>query len=275
MPLFPALSTAVSGLQQFQQDISVIGNNIANVNTTGFKTERMDFQDALSQVLGTDPDVQIGSGVASAGTQSNFATGTISSTGVATDLAISGNGFFVVRNATSNSQYLTRAGDFHLDANGYLVTAAGLRVQGFSDSGLSTMGDLKIDTTGAPSSATPGATLSSYSIDSSGRINVTLSDGTSFARGQVLLQKCSDPNALAKQGANLYAQTAAAGLLSQPLAPQSAGLGTIQSNALEMSNVDLTTEMSNLITAQRAFEANSKIITTSDELLQTLVNLKR
>jgi flagellar hook protein FlgE len=235
----------------------------------------MDFQDALSQALSTDPEIQIGSGVATAATQSNFATGTISSTGVATDLAISGNGFFVVRNTTSNAQYLTRAGDFHVDGNGYLVTADGLRVQGFSDSGLSTLGDLKIDATGAPSGATPGATVASYNIDSSGRIKVTLSDGTNFARGQVLLQNCTDPNALAKQGANLYAQTAAAGLLSQPAAPQSAGLGTIQSNALEMSNVDLTSEMSNLITAQRAFEANSKIITTSDEILQTLVNLKR
>jgi len=275
MPLFPALNTAVSGLQQFQQDISLIGNNIANVNTTGFKTERMDFQDTLSQALGTDPEIQIGSGVATAGTQSNFGTGTISSTGVATDLAISGDGFFVVRNASSNSQYLTRAGDFHRDGNGYLVTADGLRVQGFSDSGLSSMGDLKIDATGAPASAAAGATLASYNIDSSGRINVTLSDGTSFARGQVLLQNCNDPNALAKQGANLYAQTAAAGLLSQPAAPQSAGLGTIHSSALEMSNVDLTTEMTNLITAQRAFQANSKIITTSDEILQELVNLKR
>jgi flagellar hook protein FlgE len=273
--MFPALNTAVSGLQQFQQDISVIGNNIANVNTTGFKTERMDFQDALSQALSTDPEIQIGSGVATAATQSNFATGTIGSTGVATDLAISGDGFFLVRNASSNTQYLTRAGDFHLDSSGYLVTAAGLRVQGFSDSGLGTLGDLKIDATGAPAGAAPGATVAAYNFDSSGRINVTLSDGTTFARGQVLLQKCSDPNALVKEGANLYAPTSAAGLLSQPAAPKSAGMGTIQSSALEMSNVDLTNEMSNLITAQRAFEANSKIITTSDEILQTLVNLKR
>jgi len=269
------MDTAVSGLQQFQQDINVIGNNIANVNTTAFKTQRIDFQDTLSQVLGTDPSVLVGTGVSTTPIESNFAAGAVANTGVATDMAITGNGFFVVRNPTTGVQYLTRAGDFQIDASGYLVTSNGFRVQGFSDTGLSTMGDIKIDATGAPSTAAAGATVSSFAIDATGRINVTLSDGTNFTRGQVLLQNCEDPNALVNNGNNLYTATPAAGMLSQSVAPQTAGVGAIQSDALETSNVDLTDEMSNLITAQRAFEANSKIITTSDEILQDLVNLKR
>ncbi len=272
--MFPAMDTAVSGLQQFQQDINVIGNNIANVNTTAYKDQRIDFQDTLSQALGTDPSVLVGTGVTTTPVESNFAVGAVASTGVNTDMAITGNGFFVVRDPSTGTQYLTRAGDFQLDASGYLVTSQGFRVQGFSDSGLSTMGDIKIDTTGAPA-ADAGATVSSFGVDATGRINVTLSDGTTFTRGQVLLQNCEDPNALVNSGDNLYSATTAAGMLSQSVAPQTTGVGAIQSDALETSNVDLTDEMSNLITAQRAFEANSKIITTGDEILQDVVNLKR
>jgi flagellar hook protein FlgE len=269
------MDAAVTGLQQFQQDINVIGNNIANVNTTAYKDQRIDFQDTLSQVLGTDPSVMVGTGVTTTPVESNFTAGATASTGVNTDMAITGNGFFVVRDPTTGTQYLTRAGDFQIDASGYLVTSDGMRVQGFSDSGLSTMGDIKIDATGAPSTAASGATVSSFNVNNSGCIEVTLSDGTVFTRGQVLLQNCEDPNALGNAGNNLYSETTAAGMLSTSVAPGTAGVGAIQSDALESSNVDLTNEMSNLITAQRAFEANSKIITTSDEILQDVVNLKR
>jgi flagellar hook protein FlgE len=269
------MDAAVTGLQQFQQDINVIGNNIANVDTTAYKDQRIDFQDTLSQVLGTDPSVMVGTGVSTTAVESNFTAGAIASTGVNTDMAITGNGFFVVRDPATGTQYLTRAGDFQIDANGYLVTPEGMRVQGLKDSGLSTMGDIQIDANGAPSTAAAGATVSSFGVNAAGRVQVTLSDGTTFTRGQVMLQNCEDPNALANAGKNLYSATPAAGMLSTSVAPGTAGVGGIQSDALESSNVDLTNEMSNLITAQRAFEANSKIITTSDEILQELVNLKR
>ena len=207
--------------------------------------------------------------------QNNFNQGAISQTGVGTDLAISGDGFFVVKNPVDGSQYVTRDGAFRKDSSNYLVTSNGYRVQGYSDAGLTTIGDLQIDTTGEPASADPTATVDSYNIDANGFINVTLSDGTSFVRGQVLLQSFSDPAALAKEGNNLYSVGTAAGPLAQPAAPQSSGLGMIRSGALEMSNVDLTSEFSNLITAQRAFQANARMITTSDEVLQEVVNLKR
>lgn len=275
--MFSALNTAISGLQQFQNDIDVIGNNMANVNTTGFKDVTMNFADTLNQVIGLGGNVteQIGSGVTSDSLTTNYTQGTVSQTGVNSDLAVSGSGFFVVKSPAGGGQYVTRAGNFQVDANGYLVTSSGLRVQGYSDSGLTTQGDIQINATGAPPTAAPGATVQSFSIGQNGDVTVTLSDGTQFVRGQVLLQNFVDPNALQNQGNNLYSITPAAGALAQPGAAQTNGTGSIVSGALEMSNVDLTTEMTNLISAERAFESNAKVVTTSDEVLQDLVNLKR
>jgi flagellar hook protein FlgE len=117
--------------------------------------------------------------------------------------------------------------------------------------------------------------MTSYTINSQGVITVNQADGTSFTRGQILLQNFVNPQALSSVGNNLYSNMANAGPLAAMATPGSSGLGTIQSGALELSNVDLSAQMANLITAQRGFEANSKMITTSDELLQDVVNMKR
>jgi flagellar hook protein FlgE len=286
-----SLNSGVSGMILFQQRMDVIGNNIANVNTTGFKSARMDFADAFSQtyrgaVVGsgsasnTDP-IQVGTGVTSTAIKNQFTQGAITRTGPQTDLAISGDGFFMVKDSVSGSSFATRAGDFRLDQSYRLVTNGGFRVQGFSDSALSTEGDILIDGTGRPSTADPLATVSSYSIGRDGKVAVRLSDGSEFVRGQILMQRFSDPNALTKQANNLYSSFLAAGPLTSGTAPSGAsapgtnGLGVIESGALELSNVDLANEFSNMIVAQRAFQANARIITTSDEMLQELVNLKR
>jgi flagellar hook protein FlgE len=274
--MFSPLNTALSGLQQFQDQITVIGNNMANVNTTAFKDADINFADTLSQAIGLGGNtMEVGNGVTTASIENNFGQGTIASTGVNTDLALNGQGFFVVKNPTSGAQYLTRAGDFQVDANGYLTTSDGFRVQGYTDAGLTTLGDIQINATGAPATAAPGATVQSFAIGANGDVSVTLSDGTQFTRGQILLQNALDPNALTQAGNNLYTVTAAAGTLAASAAPESNGLAAIQSGSLEMSNVDLTTEMTNLITAERAFESNAKIVTTSDELLQDMISLKR
>jgi flagellar hook protein FlgE len=271
-----SLNTAVSGLQQFQQDIDVIGNNIANSNTTGFKGSRVAFEDTLSLALSSGSQVnQVGTGVTTAAIETTFNQGTINNTGYQSDMAVSGSGFFIVVNPNATATYVTRAGDFRIDATGYLTTNDGFRVQGYNDSGLTTIGDLKIDATGAPATAAPGATVKSWGVDATGKISVTLSDNTTFVRGQVLLQNFSNPGALTKEGANLYSYGAAAGPLAQPTPPQSGGLGQIVAGALEMSNVDLTNEMASLITAQRAFQSNARVVTTSDEILQEVTNLKR
>jgi flagellar hook protein FlgE len=270
-----SLNSGVSGLQQFQEQLDVIGNNIANVNTTGYKDARVDFEDSFSQTLSASGDgdpMQVGTGVSTGAISNQYTQGTVANTGNVTDLAVSGNGFFQVRNTLDNQNYVTRDGTFHLDDNGYLVTDAGMRVQGFSDPGLTTRGDIQIDNTGAPGGST--SPLQSFTIDNQGTIRVRLQDGTEYVRGQVLLQNFSNPQALSKEGQNLFSVGTSAGPLPQISAPGSNGLGSIQSGALEMSNVDLSNELSNLITAQRAFQANARIITTSDEILQELVNLK-
>lgn len=272
-----SLQTGVSGLHQFQQRMDVIGNNISNVNTTGYKSARMDFADTFSQTLqsaGGSGAMQIGTGVTTASIKNQYTQGSISRTGNATDLAVSGAGFFVVNDASGQS-FATRAGEFRLNDQGYLVTNQGMFVQGFSDAGLSSRGNIRIDATGAPSGAAAGASVSAYNIDSDGKIKVRLNDGTEFVRGQVLLQNFKDPQSLNKEGNNLLSGFTAAGALSQIEAAGTNGLGRMESGALEMSNVDLAGEMSSLITTQRAFQANARIITTSDELLQELVNLKR
>ena len=271
--MFNSLNTAVSGLQQFQQRIDVIGNNIANVNTVAYKDARATSADAFSDTLGNA--IQVGRGVTTGSISSVFTQGTLTQTGAPADLAISGEGFFTVKNPTTGTVYATRDGSFQVDKDGYLVTNTGLRVQGFSDAGLATRGDIKLDATGATGAAA-GALVSSYSIDAQGKIKVVLDDGSAaFTRGQVLLQNFTTPQALSKEGNNLYANLTAAGPLALTLAPGSAGLGSVQSGQLEMSNVDLAGEFANLIVAQRGFQANSRIITTSDELLQEIINLKR
>jgi flagellar hook protein FlgE len=283
--MLTALSSAVSGLDAYQEQMDIIGNNIANLNTTGFKSATGNLVDSFSDTLqaataatGNDnamDAIQIGTGVTTASVTSDWSEGAINSTGVVSNLAINGNGFFVVQDPTTGAQYVTQDGTFSVNTAGYLVDSSGMQVMGYSNSGLSTTGPIQINTTGMPSTSNPNAGITSYTINSAGVITVNLSDGTSFARGQVLLQNLSNPEALTSVGNNLYSNMANAGPLSAAGAPGSGSLGTIQSGALELSNVDLSAQMADLIVAQRAFEANSKIVTTSDELLQDVVNMKR
>ena len=267
-------------MQEFQSRLDVIGNNIANANTVGYKSGRLQSAEAFSQTLqaasasttgvaGALP-IQVGNGVATSSIQTVFTQGAVSSTGVATDLAINGEGFFMVKDPINGASYATRAGDFHLDENNFLVTDKGMRLQGLNDVALTTAGDLKIDTNGAAA----GISVASYNIDSGGFVNVRLSNGTNLVRGQLTLQKFTNPSALMKAGDSLYTGLANAGPLATPATPTNSGTGKIQSGALELSNVDMTSEFASLITAQRGFSANAKIVTTSDEILQEVVNLK-
>jgi flagellar hook protein FlgE len=270
-----SLESGASALDQFQNQLNVIANNIANVNTIGFKSADVTFEDTLSQTLGFNAagSMQIGTGMALASIANNFGPGTPTSTGVGTDLAINGNGFFLVKDSSSGNTYATQDGQFTEDPNGFLVNSNGMRVQGYSDAGLTTVGDIQINNTGAPGGDT--SPVQSFTIGSDGKISVLLADGTSFTRGQVLLQNFTDPQQLLKAGGNLYTGLALAGPLANPVAPGSNGLGSLAAGELEGSNVNLADELTQLITTQRAYEANSKVVTTSNDILQTLVNLKQ
>lgn len=288
MSLIGTLTSGVSALQSFTKGLEVIGNNIANVNTVGYKSSSTSFADSFSNTLrgsapsnGSTPNLsstQVGTGVRISGISSNFTQGGLSTTGVSTDLGISGNGFFRVTNPVDGSEYATRAGNFRIDDQGFLVTSQGYRVQGLTggSSGTSpaTVGDIQL---GTPPT---GAELKSYSFDRQGNFIEFYSDGTSATTNQVLTQTYTDTSALQKAGDNMFTGFAAAGAvggvaLSTANKPGQNGLGTIESGTLELSNVDLTQQFADMITTQRSFQANSRMITVSDTVLEDIVNLKR
>jgi flagellar hook protein FlgE len=284
MSLIGTMGSGVSALRTFEKGLEVIGNNIANVNTTGYKSAQTKYADSFSNVLkrsaGGAAVTQVGSGVELAGISTNFSQGSLSTTGNPTDLGISGNGFFRVKNPTDGTDYATRAGDFRFDDNGYLVTPAGLRVQGLTGTGLATVGDIKL---GTPPT---GQQLRSAVIDPNGSVVEYYSDGSASTNNQILLQNYTDKTALVKEGGNLYTGMIAAGPVGAASgsialksdgtnSPTSNGLGSIQAGTLELSNVDLTDEFANLITTQRSFQAGSRIITVSDTVLEDIVNLKQ
>lgn len=272
-----SLDSGISALKQFQQSMDVIGNNIANVDTIGFKVGSVKFADSFSQTLsgaGASGAMQVGTGVITSSITNNYAQGAISSTGMATDLAVNGAGFFTVKDPATGASFVTRDGQFKV-SNGFLVTTTGLHVQGYTSfdpiTKVGTLGDIVIDNNIAGSNAT----ISSYSFDKKGNVSIRLSDGVELTRGQVLLTSYLSPEQLVKEGNNLYSGMASAGAIVQNGAPGSNGLGSLSLGSLEMSNVELASQMASLITTQRAFQASAKIITTSDEMLQELVNLKR
>jgi flagellar hook protein FlgE len=289
MSLIGTLTSGISSLRAFTKGLETIGNNIANVNTTGFKGSRVSFADSFSNTLrGSTPAngaasnltaQQIGTGVKISHVESQFTQGDLSPTGLNTDLGISGNGFFRVMNPVDGNEYVTRSGDFRVDSQGYIVTSQGYHVRGFiggtSSTPPTTLGDLQL---GTPPT---GTELESFSFDRLGNLVEFYSDGSSVTTNKVALQNFSDPTALVKAGDNLYSGFAAAGPiggLTPTVANNAAGtngLGFVEGGTLELSNVDLTDEFANMITTQRSFQAASRLISTSDEVLQEIVNLKR
>lgn len=270
-----SLYSGVSGMRGFQTKLDVIGNNIANVNTIGFKAGRVMFKDILSQTVAgvTRPEEgemgginakQVGLGVTIASIDTIHTPGSAMSTNYGTDLRIDGDGFFAV--STGGEQevpYLTRAGNFTLDANRQLVTADGLFV-------LAEGGDFIV----------LDEAVTSFSIAQDGTIISVNADGTSEATDfRIGVVRVANPNGLEKIGGNLYRATANANIDGEIVVGAAndpeAGTGAIIAGQLEMSNVDLTSEFTEMIIAQRGFQANSRIITTSDEVLQEVVNLKR
>ena len=396
-----SLFSGISGLRQHQTMMDVVGNNIANVNTNGFKGSSVVFEDTLSQMVrasaapgqglgGLNP-AQIGLGVQLGGISTNFGQGSAQSTGRSTDLMISGDGFFVVRNGNEN--VYSRAGSFTFDSTGRLVNNSGMVVQGWAGKNgvVDTDGPLtdirlpagsmippvastKVGIGGNITSGTTSTmTLSSTAYDAAGNAHdltltltdngsggfdvdvlekgasiasaagsvsfnadgslntgatanaqATLADGTVvdidlsgitayggsktlavktadgfaagslqqfqispegtvvgiFSNGQKLdmgkiaLANFNNPGGLEKMGNSTYRSSTNSGL-AQVGSAADGGRGTLIGGSLEMSNVDLAAEFTNLIIAQRGFQANSRVITTSDQLLEELVNIKR
>lgn len=281
-----SLFAGISGLRVNQTMLDVTGNNIANANTTGFKSSSTVFQDTLSQMLtgaaaanpnrgGTNP-IQVGLGVQLAATNANFTQGSTQTTGRPTDLMIQGDGFFVVKKGSE--QLYTRAGAFTFDNTGTLVGPTGNRVQGYAVdiAGLPTGGliDVTLDFSALADPVPPGVQLTSYNIGSDGKLRGIFDDGIQRDMAQIAIADFNNPMGLEKVGETSYRESANSGAADVAVAGVGRK-GTLVGGALEMSNVDLAAEFTNLILAQRGFQASSRVITTSDQVLEDLVNIKR
>lgn len=257
-----ALWTAATGMNAQQLNLDVIAHNLANVNTTGFKKSRAEFQDLIYQTLraaGTETaggqqiptGIQIGMGTKPVSVQKQFTQGDYNQTERSLDLAIEGDGFF--RILSNGQEVYTRAGAFKLDSTGTIVDSDGNVVQ--------------------PEFAVPAETVQ-ISIDSGGNVTALDSAGTELAATRLTLVRFQNPGGLFAMGKNLYGQTEASGAPIEGN-PGEEGYGSIAQGFLEMSNVDVITEMVNMIVAQRAYEINSKAIQSADEMLGIASNLKR
>ena len=276
---------AISGLAVHQTMLDVTANNIANVNTIGYKSERTSFEDALSQLQkgaasptatsgGTDAE-QIGLGVRLGSINNVMTGGAVQTTGNPYDVAIQGEGFFRVvadpttLGAAGASYMYTRAGNFTTDANGDLVTNDGDYVVGF-----------KLDVNGNPLTGAANETKitipagsQSVTIAQNGTVSVTDSAGAVTKVAVISLASFPNDAGLVRVGGNNWTASNNSGVETANIAGTN-GLGTLTPGAVEMSNVNLAQEFTNMITAERGFQANSRVISTADEMLQELVNLK-
>lgn len=256
-----ALSTAATGMLAQQLNVEVISNNIANLNTTAFKRQRNEFQDLLYQNIervGTNTSaqgtvapsgIQIGVGVRSAATARIVQQGNLERTENPLDVAINGRGFFRIVDPQGGPDFYTRAGSFQLDQQGNLVTVDGFTVQ--------------------PNVVIP-QDATGITINGEGEVQVTL-DGQVQPQvvGQLDLAIFSNDAGLESVGGNLFLETQASGPPNiSP--PNTNGFGTLEQGFLERSNVNAVTEITNLISAQRAYELNSRVIQTSDEMLSAV-----
>lgn len=406
MAIISSLYTGVSGINANGTAMSIIGDNLANANTVGFKSSRASFGDILSQNLGGSGNMQVGRGAMLTGVSSLFNQGSFQTTDSGLDMGLDGDGFFIV-NDPNGAPFYSRAGQFSVNKDGYLVNPEGYKVQGYQASATGTItgaiGDISLSasslapvattsatinanlnagdsvpsvapfnannsatynfssgmtlydslgnghmenlyfvktaanawnvyapgstaaggllggltfsaatgalTAGSPLAATfnyagasavnasfdlssttqygapsvivaqnqngyPSGSLRSVSVDQSGIMSGLFSNGVTRAVGQVALGNFQNPNGLSKFGRNLYASTLDSGQVIIG-APGTGRFGRVLSNSLELSNVDMAGEFVKMITFQRGFQANSKIITTSDEMLAELINIKR
>jgi flagellar basal-body rod protein FlgG len=248
-------------MESQQLNLDVISNNLANVNTTGYKKSKIEFQDLLYETTRTPgadqgngnilpTGLQIGHGSRAVATSKVFTEGELTQTGERLDIAIQGDGFFQVQMPDGTLAY-TRDGALKTSANGQVTTSDGLPVQGGFQ-------PIPVGTTGV-------------TISPDGEVSTTGASTSSF---QVTLVRFANPAGLQSVGRNLYVETPASGT-PETGTPNQAGFGSLQQGFLEMSNVKVVQEMVNMIVAQRAYEVNSKAVQAADEMMQQSDNLRR
>jgi len=258
--------SAASGMKGLQLKIDTISNNLANVNTVGYKKQRLEFKDMMYEKLSADsfqdgegkPVVlEIGHGVLPSATARSFTNGNYEETGNELDVAINGDGFFVINDQNGKAQF-SRDGSFKIsvrDDVGFLTTSDGYYVQGEG-------GEIEL-----------GEDIKTIDIDVNGNISVTRGDSDEpEVIDKLQFVNFANPGGLESLGKNLYSKTTASG---DAIELEDGEGGELWQGYLETSNVDVVEEMINLITAQRAYEVNSKTIQTADSMLELASNLKR
>lgn len=260
--MLKSLWIAKTGLDAQQTQMDVVANNLANVNTSGFKRSRAVFEDLLyqtvrqpgaqsSQQTQLPSGLQVGTGVRTVATERLFTQGSLQQTGNSKDVAIQGNGFFQVLLPDGSTAY-TRDGSFHSDSNGQLVTSSGYVVQ--------------------PAITLP-ANTQTLTVARDGTVSITTAgSAASTTVGQLQLAQFVNPAGLEARGENLYVETAASGTASTNV-PGANGAGFLVQGYTETSNVNVAEELVNMIQTQRAYEINSKAIQTSDQMLQKLAQM--
>jgi flagellar basal-body rod protein FlgG len=257
-----ALWTSASGMAAQQMNLDVIANNLANVNTTGFKTANVQFQELMydTQVAPganttdsstTPTGIQVGYGSKPVATERNFAQGSLQQTGNPYDVAIEGTGFFKLTLPDGTNAY-TRDGSFVVNSDGQLVTSQGYLVTG---------------------AGTIDPKAQNVTIGSDGTISATV-NGSAVKISPITISTFPNPEGLNSLGSNLYTETLSSGTAIDGQAPGTNGIGTLQQGYTETSNVSVVTEMVNMIQAQRAYEINSKAIQTSDDMMQMANNMR-
>ncbi len=260
-----ALDTAATGMAAMDLQVQVIAGNNANMTTTGFKSQRAEFQDLLYehvQRIGAQASdqgnilpvgIELGSGVKTVGTPRLMTQGSLAQTGNPLDVAIQGTGWFKILMPDGTFSY-TRDGSFQMDSQGRVVTAEGNLVQ--------------------PTITVPQGSTG-LTVNQQGQVSVTPTGSTtSSILGQFTLTTFINDAGLQANGSNLFTATPASGT-PQDGTPGTNGAGTLLQGSLEQSNVEAVTEISNLIAAQRAYEMNSKVVTAADQMLQTTSQLAR
>jgi flagellar basal-body rod protein FlgG len=254
--MLPALWVSKTGLSAQDMNLTTISNNLANVSTTGFKRDRAEFQDLLYQIRRQPgaqstqdsqlpSGLQLGTGVRIAGTQKMFTIGSLQTTEQPLDMAVNGRGFFQVLQPDGTIAY-TRDGSFHLNSDGQVVTSNGFPLE--------------------PAIVIPAETRT-FTVGEDGTASVTTAgNATPQIVGNIQTADFINPGGLEAVGKNLFLETASSGA-PQVGTPGLTGLGTIEQNTLENSNVSVVEEMVNMITTQRAYEMNSKVISTADQML--------
>jgi flagellar hook protein FlgE len=258
--MIQSLFSGVSAMLADQSDMDIIGNNIANANTTGFKASAANFTESFLQVSRAatvnDPvGLGVGLGTEVNSSTTNFNQGVFQTTNIPTDFGINGNGWFAVQ-SINGTNYVTRNGSFVEDSSGFLRTPDGnylMGVSGATPPASPTTG-FPPDKIQIPATVASGSPVVSYAIDTTGTITVTGQDGTTQIAGYITLQNYNNNDGLADAGNSLYTYQVAAGA-NQFYQAASSGVGTIQTGVLETSNVDLSTEFSNMIIAQNGFQA--------------------